>query len=185
MVNAKELTLLICGIGEDSWESLGLQEYQISQSERKSTLNIHWKDWCSDAPILQYKAPIFWPPDINYWLIRKDPDAGKDWRQEEKGMTEDEMAGWHHWLNGHESESGRWWWTGKHGVLQSRGWQRVRHDWATWLLFMTEQQQKMVKPGAFVLLIPDPSNLIFVLRMCVYVCVYIEMHFIYRHKWNI
>ena len=46
---------------------------------------------------------ILWPPDANNGLIRKDPDAGKDWRQE-KGMTEDEMVGWHHWLNGHEFE---------------------------------------------------------------------------------
>jgi len=45
---------------------------------------------------------ILWPPDTKNWLIGKDPDAGKDWRQEEKGMTEDEMVGWHHWLNGHE-----------------------------------------------------------------------------------
>ena len=50
------------------------------------------------------EAPILWPPDVKSWLIRKDPDAGKDWRQEEKGMTEDEMVGWHHWFNGHESE---------------------------------------------------------------------------------
>ena len=41
-----------------------------------------------------------WPPDAKNWLIWRDPDAGKDWRQEEKGMTEDEMVGWHHWLNG-------------------------------------------------------------------------------------
>ena len=46
-------------------------------------------------------APIFWPPDAKSWLIGKDPDAGKDWGQEEKGMTENEMVGWHHWLNGH------------------------------------------------------------------------------------
>ena len=50
------------------------------------------------------KAPILWPPDVKNWLIRKDPDAGKDWRQEEKGTTEDEMVAWHHWLNGHEFE---------------------------------------------------------------------------------
>ena len=50
------------------------------------------------------EASILWPPDVKNWLIRKVPDAGKDWRQEEKGMTEDEMVGWHHWLNGHESE---------------------------------------------------------------------------------
>ena len=50
------------------------------------------------------KTPIFWPSDAKNWLIGKDPDSGKDWRQEEKGMTEDEMAGWHHWLDGREFE---------------------------------------------------------------------------------
>ena len=45
------------------------------------------------------EAPIFWPPDVKSWLTEKDPDAGKDWGQEEKGATEDEMVGWHHWLN--------------------------------------------------------------------------------------
>ena len=50
------------------------------------------------------EAPILWPPDVKNWLTRKDPDAGKDWRQEEKGTTEDEMVGWHHRLNGHEFE---------------------------------------------------------------------------------
>ena len=48
------------------------------------------------------ETPILWPPDVKHWLIGKDPDAGKDWGQEEEGMTEDEMVGWHHWLNGHE-----------------------------------------------------------------------------------
>ena len=47
------------------------------------------------------ESPILWPPDVNSWLIWKGPDAGKDWGQEEKGMTEDEMVGWHHWHNGH------------------------------------------------------------------------------------
>ena len=50
------------------------------------------------------ETPILWPHDAKSWFIGKDPDAGKDWRQEKKGMTEDEMVGWHHWLNGHESE---------------------------------------------------------------------------------
>ena len=50
------------------------------------------------------ETPIFWPPDVKNWLIGKDPDAGKDWRQEEKGTTEDEIVGWHHWLHGHEFE---------------------------------------------------------------------------------
>ena len=52
--------------------------------------------------ITETKASILWPPDVKSWFIGKDPDAGKDWGQEEKGTTEDEMVGWHHWLNGHE-----------------------------------------------------------------------------------
>ena len=47
------------------------------------------------------ETPVLWPPDVKSWLIGKDPDAGKDWGQEEKGTTEDEMVGWHHWVNGH------------------------------------------------------------------------------------
>ena len=50
------------------------------------------------------EIPILWPPHAKSWLIGKDPDAGRDWRQEEMGTTEDEMAGWHHWLDGHDSE---------------------------------------------------------------------------------
>ena len=50
------------------------------------------------------EAPILWPPDVKNWLTGKNPDAGKDWRKEEKGTTEDYMVGWHHWLNGHEFE---------------------------------------------------------------------------------
>ena len=51
---------------------------------------------------VEAETPILWPPNLKSWLIWKDPDAGKDWGQEEKGMTEDEMVGWHHWLDGHE-----------------------------------------------------------------------------------
>ena len=50
------------------------------------------------------EVPIFWPPDVKNWLLEKDPDAGKDWRQEEEGVTEDELVGWHHWLNAYEFE---------------------------------------------------------------------------------
>ena len=50
------------------------------------------------------ETPILWPPDVKNGLIGRDPDAGKDWRQEEKEMIEDEMIGWHHWLDGHEFE---------------------------------------------------------------------------------
>ena len=68
------------------------------------------------------ETPVLWPLDPKNWLIGKDPNAGKDWRQEEKGTTEDEMVGWHHQFNGHVGpNSGRWWRTGKPGVLQSIG----------------------------------------------------------------
>ena len=77
------------------------------------------------------EAPVLWPPDAKSWIIWKDPDAGKDGGQEEKGATEDEMVGWHHglqwtwvWAN-----SGRYWRTGKPGVLQSMGSQRDTAEW--------------------------------------------------------
>ena len=70
---------------------------------------------------------ILWPPDVKNWLIGKDPDAGKDWRWEEKGMTLDEMVGWTwNWVS-----SRSWWWTGRPGMLQSMGLQRVGYDWGT------------------------------------------------------
>ena len=53
---------------------------------------------------VESESPILWPPDVQNWLIGKDLDAGKDWRQKEKGKTEDETVGWHHWLDGHEFE---------------------------------------------------------------------------------
>ena len=79
------------------------------------------------------ETPILWPPDAKNWLIWKDPDAGKDWRQEENGTTEDEMVGWHHWLSGQWvwAESGSWWWTGRPGMLWFTGLQRVRQNWTT------------------------------------------------------
>ena len=83
---------------------------------------------------VEAEAPILWLPDAKNWLTGKDSDAGTDWRQEEKGRTEDEMVGWHHWLNGWRwvwANSGSWWWTGRPGVVQSMGSERVGHDWAT------------------------------------------------------
>ena len=65
---------------------------------------VHFKDqsWVFiGGTDVEAETPILWPPDVRSWLIWKDPDAGKDWRQEQKRMTEDEMDGWHHWLDGH------------------------------------------------------------------------------------
>ena len=78
------------------------------------------------------KAPILWPLGEKSWLTGKDSDAGRDGGQEEKGKTEDEMAGWHHGLDGCVWVNSRsWWWTGRPGVLRLMGSQRVGHDWAT------------------------------------------------------
>ena len=66
------------------------------------------------------ETPILWPSDAKNWLIWKDPDAGKDWRQKEKRMAEDEMVGWHHQWTWVWVDSGSWWWTGRAGMLQSR-----------------------------------------------------------------
>ena len=79
------------------------------------------------------ETPILWPPDANSWLIWKDPDAGKDWGQEEKGTTEDEVAGWHHQLNGHGFG-----WTpgvgdGQGGLACCCSWGRKESDTTEWL----------------------------------------------------
>ena len=89
-LSADELMLLNCGVGEDSWESLGLQGDQ---------------PWDFFGKIdAKAETPILWSPHTKSWLIGKDSDAGRDWGQEEKGTIEDEMTGWHHWLDGRESE---------------------------------------------------------------------------------
>ena len=115
------------------------------------------------------KAPILSPPNVKNWLTRKDPDAGKDWGQKEKEVTEDEMITWHHWLNGHEFEQtpGNWWRTGKPGMLQSMGSQNVRHNLAT------EQQHVYV------------CIWIYMLYMCVYIYVYVSIYthaYLHRHS---
>ena len=130
--------LLNCGVGEDSWELLGLQGDPTSPSERKSVLNIHWKDWC-------------WSWNSNtlatWWeeLTQRRPWCWKDWRQEEKEMTEDEMASLTQWtwvwVN-----SGCWWWTGKPVLLQSMGHKDL--DTTEWLNWLTDYplHQSTLKP---------------------------------------
>ena len=98
------------------------------------------------------EAPTLWPPDVKSWITGKVPDAGKDWEQKEKGMTEDEMAGWHHWLNGHEFEQTPGDGEGQGRLacyIQSMGSQRTGQD------RVTDQQQH----GANFLLRGDrPTN---------------------------
>ena len=80
---------------------------------------------------VEAEAPILWPPDAKCRPIRKDTDTGKDWRQEEKGTTDDAIVGWHHWPDGHEFEQAlELWWTGKPGMPQSTG--HIVSDMQSW-----------------------------------------------------
>ena len=97
-LGTKELMLLNCGVGEDSWEYLGLKEIEPVHPKRNQSWVFTGR---TDAEV---ETPILWPPNAKNWPIGKDPDAGKDWRQEEKGTIGHEMVGWHHQLNGHEFE---------------------------------------------------------------------------------
>ena len=113
--------LLNCGIGEDSWESLDCKEIQpVHPKGDQSWVFI-------GRTHAEAETPILWPPHTKSWLIGKDPDAGRDWGQEEKGTTEDEMAGWLHRLNAHEfgwtpgvGVDREAWRAAIHGVTKSR-----------------------------------------------------------------
>ena len=113
------------------------------------------------------EAPILWPPDVKSWLVRKDPDGGKDWRQEEKRMTEDEMIGWRHRLNGNEFEQAPGDGEGKGTLACCSSWGRKEWD-------MTERLNKCicVKPFSWFILLPlyHPCIHAFVLYLCVYFC---------------
>ena len=92
----------------ENWcfQTLVLEEILESPLDCKEIKPFNYKgnqSWISIGKI-DAEAPILCPPDVKSWLIGKDPDAGKDWGQEEKGVTEHEIVGWHHWLNGHEFE---------------------------------------------------------------------------------
>ena len=125
-VTAEELMFLNCGVGEDSWESLGRQGDQISPSYRKSILNSLWKDWCwswsSNTLATWYKKLTHW---TRPWC----------WERLKAGREDD--SGWDGWMalptqwTRVWASSGKWWRTGKPGVLQSMGSQRVRYNWAT------------------------------------------------------
>ena len=94
------LSLLILWSNE-SQTSLNEAQHQCRRTSRWCNFGAY--NWIFSGPSdAKAKTPIPWPPDVKSWLIAKDPDAGKDWREVEKGMTEDEMVGWHHWINGLE-----------------------------------------------------------------------------------
>ena len=118
--------LLNCGFGEDSWESLGLQGYPNSPSSRRSVLSVHWKDWCWSwnwnslatccEELTHLKRPWFWK------RLKAGGEGDDRWDVWMASPTQ-----WK-WVWAY---SGSWWWTGKPGIVQSMGSQRVRHAWVT------------------------------------------------------
>ena len=119
--------LLNCGVGEDSWESLGLQRDQISPYWRKSVLNIHWKDWCWSW---NSNTLATWCEELTHWK--------RPWGWERlKAEREGDDRRWDGWMASPTQwtwvwvSPGSWWCTGKPGMLQFMGSQRVGHNWET------------------------------------------------------
>ena len=119
LVKAMVVPVVVCGC--ESWTIKKAECWRIDAFELwcwRRLLRVSWTPRRSNQSILKEISPeysleglmlklklqYFWPPDVKSWLIGKDPDAGKEWRWEKKGMTEGEMVGWHHRLNGHEFE---------------------------------------------------------------------------------
>ena len=106
-------------------------------------------EYSLEGLMLKLKLPILWPPDAKNWLLGKDPDAGKDWRQEEKGITEDEMVEWHHWLHRHGFEQAPgagdgqgslvccspWGWKELDRTVTELSWTEVQHPKSSGTLF--------------------------------------------------
>ena len=118
---------LNCGVGEDSWESLGLQGNPISPSWRRSVLGVHWKDWCwswNSNTLATWCKELTHLKRPSCWERLRAGEEGDD-RTWDCWMASPTQWTWV-WLN-----PGSWWWIGRPGVLRSMGSQRVRHDWVT------------------------------------------------------
>ena len=112
----KAMVLRVVMYGCESWTVKKAERWRIYAFELwcwRRLLRVPWTARRSNQCILkeispgcslEAETPILWPSHAKSWLIGKDPDAGRDWGQKEKGMTKDEMAGWHHWLDGHKFE---------------------------------------------------------------------------------
>ena len=135
--------LLNCDVGEDSWEYMDWKEIRpVNPKGNQFWIFIGSTDAETDTPML-------WPPDEKSRLIRKDPDAGKDWRQEKKGTREDEMVEWHHQPNGHEFEQAPGAREGQQSLVCCNPWHCEESDTTVWL-------NKQLFPSPWDL--PNPRN---------------------------
>ena len=133
-LSAEELMLLNCGVGEDSWESLGLQGDPTSPFWRRSALGFLWKDWCSSwnssTLAISCEELTHWK---TLWCLEVLEAGGEGDDRGWDGWTASLTRWTWVWVN-----SGSWWWTGRPGVLRFMGSQRVGHDWATDLIWYTD-----------------------------------------------
>ena len=151
-LSPKELMLLNCGVGEDSW-----RVPWIARRSNQSILQEIRSDYSLEWLMLKLKLQVLWTFDVKSCLIGKDPDAGKDWRQEEKGMTEDEMVGWHHRVDGYKFEQAPRVGDGQRGLACcSSPWDRKKLDtteqlnWTerhTELALFMEQERELLGLG--------------------------------------
>ena len=125
-LSAEELMLLNCGVGED------LRVPWTARRSNQSILKEISPEYSLGRTDAEVETPILWAPHVKSWLIGNDPDAWRDWGQEEKGTKEDEMTGRHHWLDGHEFGKlqklmidGEAWHAAIHRAAKSRTWLRV------------------------------------------------------------
>ena len=175
-LSAEKLVLLNCGAGEDSWESLGLQEDPTSPSSRRLILSIHWKDWCwswNSNPLATWCKELTHLKRLWCWERLKVGGEGDD-RGWDGWMVSSTQWTWV-WVG-----SSSWWWTGKPHVLQSMRSQRVRHDWASevnlWHLYNKSTYNIFAK-----FLMPDTCafpNFLF------YLLIQIHLILLYRNKQN-
>ena len=124
----------------DAFEQCVGVDSRVSWTARRSNQSILKENspkYSLEGLMLMLKLPILWPPDAKNWFIVKDPDAGKDWRREEKGPTYDVMVGWHHRLNGHEFELAPWVGDGQGGLACCNRWGCKESDTTEWLNWLT------------------------------------------------
>ena len=118
---------LNCGIGEDHESPLNCKEIKPVNSKGN-------KSWIITGRTgAEAEVPTLWPTDAKNWLIGEDPDARKDWRQEEKGTAEDDMVRWHHWLGGHEFEQTPGVGDGQGRLMHCSPWGHKELDLTEWL----------------------------------------------------
>ena len=139
-LSTKELMLLTCVLEKTLESPLHCKEIQPVHSEGDQPWDFFGRN---DA---KAETPVFWPPHAKSWFIGKDPNAGRDRGQEEKGTTVDEMAGWHHWLDGRESE-----WTpgvgdGQGGLVCCDSWGRKESDTIERLIWSVSLRIQLLFP---------------------------------------